>query len=259
MIARVKWEDWERLSRIGEVADKGRGRRPILEAIYIEAEVDAGRVRATATDSYKLATVSVVAEIEDDEPPLLVPARAVRTMTKTFRQLASIGLGSKWATLLPDETHVSIISNPGSPRPHVYVEFAIGARYVGSLTADLVEGSFPSYRKLLHKPGAELARSTLARKRKAEISDYIAVQYGRTYDPEQNSKETLLNIADDFAAKPTGRAIGLNQDHLNDLMRTTSTRYPEYLKIEMFGETRPVFVSNPSDHDWQGIQMPVRI
>lgn len=252
MIVRLAWKDWERLARIGNVAARNRN-RPILEAVRFEAEVDDAHVRAVATDAYKLATVSVPAEIDDVEPPMLIPARAVRTVTTAFRQSASIQFGSKFATLFKDELWVTLTpSIPGA-----LVEFSIGERYIGSLSVELVEGKFPTYRALLHKPGAELARSTLARKRKDEIAAYLMVQYGKTYDHEDNSKDTLLNIADDFASKPVRRTIGLNPDHLNDLMRTTKIDY-QPLFIEMFGEARPIFFSNPSDKDWQGIQMPVR-
>lgn len=256
MIARLAWPDWERLARIGNVASKDQA-RPILTGVHFEG--DEGRLRAVATDSYKLATVAVDAEL-DEAGPILLPARQVTIATSALRQLARAQLGSKFA--VTHETEIDLVDPPGED-PEIFLELNCGDRYVGSLTIDqiLAEGKiwFPAYRKLLHKPSqSPLSRSTLARKRKDEIAHYITVQYGRTYDPEQSSKETLLNIVDEFAAEPISRAVGLNQDHLNDLMRTTTTRYPEYLKIEMFGETRPVFFSNPADKDWLGIQMPVR-
>ena len=89
-------------------------------------------------------------------------------------------------------------------------------------------------------------------------NEYIRVQSGRTYDPDEHSKDVLLSKVDEIHAQPLTRSIVFNPDYLNDLARSTTVASAG-LQVEMFGRNRPIFVSNPSDPDWEGIQMPVRI
>ena len=251
MNATVSWPDWVRLTRIGGAASKDEA-RPILTGIYFEA--DDGRLRATATDSYKLATVTVDAEIEEDGP-VLIPARQVRIATSAFRQMASAQLGAKFPTF--EETQISLIQD-GS---FVYLEFTVAKRHLGSLHLGVVDTGdghgFPKTRTLLVKPGKPLAISTLARKDKIEIAEYIRVQSGKLVNIEKRSKKSLLEDVKKIHAQPLERSVGLNAGYLGELAKTTDVKsHP--LQIEMFGTVRPIFYSNPGDLDWQGIQMPVR-
>jgi DNA polymerase-3 subunit beta len=89
--------------------------RPILTGVLIEPEGDG--LRLVATDSYRLA----VRELPGKPPkrPILVPSGALRMLTKATS--VRYGVSDGWATFDSD---------------------------VGRVCARLIEGDFPSYRKL---------------------------------------------------------------------------------------------------------------
>ena len=106
------------LSQVGVAASTDEA-RPILTGVYFER--DEGGLRLVATDSYRLA----VKDLPDVELPTsgLVPFRGLREVGRSIGSpKISVVIGDREATLSSDR---------------------------GSLTARLIEGTFPNYRQLL--------------------------------------------------------------------------------------------------------------
>ncbi len=93
--------------------------RPVLTGVFFESE--AGALRLVATDSYRLAVRDVPAV--EAELAGLVPVRALREIGRTIgAEDLKVAIGDREATF-------------ASPR--------------GTLTARLIEGTFPNYRQLI--------------------------------------------------------------------------------------------------------------
>jgi DNA polymerase-3 subunit beta len=104
---------------VAQVSVAASNDRPILTGVYFEHE--AGSLRLVATDSYRLA----VRDVPSVEAKLsgLVPVRALRDLGRSVgADRLEVAIGAREATF-------------GSER--------------GSLTARLVEGTFPNYRQLI--------------------------------------------------------------------------------------------------------------
>ena len=105
--------------------------RPILTGVYFEYE--AGALRVVATDSYRLAVRNVPAVTA--ELSGLVPVRALKELGRTIgADSLQVALGTREATF---------------------------ASARGTLTARLIEGSFPNYRQLI--PDSYPNRLTVSR------------------------------------------------------------------------------------------------
>lgn len=113
--------------------------RPILTGVFFESEE--GKLRMVATDSYRLAVrdvPSVTAELTG-----LVPVRALRELQRTVgAPKLRIAIGSREATFASER---------------------------GTLTARLIEGTFPNYRQLI--PESYPARLTVERDALLEAID----------------------------------------------------------------------------------------
>ena len=113
--------------------------RPILTGVYFEHEE--GALRLVATDSYRLAVRDV--PTVDAELSGLVPVRALRELGRTVgASRLDVALGAREATVASER---------------------------GTLTARLIEGSFPNYRQLI--PDAYPNRLQIARDALLEAID----------------------------------------------------------------------------------------
>lgn len=245
---KVAWHDWQRLVRIGTAASKDRA-RPILTGLYLENE--GGRLHATATDSYKMAHTSAEAEF-DHFTDLLLPAGQVAIATRTFAALATAQGISKPA--LADEGAVTV---GGSPR-WAALTFHYGWRMVGTLTVDVIDGKFPSYRSLVVRPEQGVPVSRLARRRMDEIRIYIRTNGGKE-PPVDASKARLLEVAREVNERPVVTRAGFSPSYWGDLLRTTTELNHVPVVVDFYGPLRPAFFTNPADPKWVGILMPVRI
>jgi DNA polymerase-3 subunit beta len=113
--------------------------RPILTGVFFEQEE--GGLRIVATDSYRLAVRDLPAV--SGSLSGLVPVRALRDLGRTVGAPSlTIAIGSRDATVVSDR---------------------------GSLTARLVEGTFPNYRQLI--PATHQGRVVVARDALLEAID----------------------------------------------------------------------------------------
>ncbi len=128
----------EAVSQVG-VAASTDDARPILTGVFFESEE--GNLRVVATDSYRLAVrdiTSVTAKLSG-----LVPVRALRELSRTVGgEELKVAIGSRDATF-------------SSKR--------------GTLTARLIEGTFPNYRQLV--PGRYPNRLSVERSALLEAID----------------------------------------------------------------------------------------
>jgi len=210
--------------------------RPILTGVYFEQ--DEGSLRLVATDSYRLA----VRDVPAVKAPLsgLVPVRALRDMGRTI----------------------------GAPS----LEIAIGAREAsfaserGTVTARLVEGTFPNYRQLI--PEQYSSRLVVSRDALLEAIDRASLVAEDHIPVRMHLREGGIDLSvtrqdvggetEHVEAVYTGEdmTIAFNSRYLND---GVSAIEDDDVVFDVQDPLKPGVIRGTESADFLYLLMPVRL
>lgn len=210
--------------------------RPILTGVFFEQE---GRgLRLVATDSYRLA----VRDLPGVESSLsgLVPVRALRELGRTVgAPQIKIAIGSREATVVSER---------------------------GSLTARLVEGTFPNYRQLI--PGQYSGRVVVARdalldaidRASLVAEDHIPIRLHLQEGGIELSvtRQDVGGETEHVEASYDGEemTIAFNSRYLNDGVTAITD---DEIAIDVQDPLKPGVVHGTESEDFLYLLMPVRL
>jgi DNA polymerase-3 subunit beta len=218
------------------VAASGDDARPVLTGVYFESEE--GHLRLVATDSYRLA-VRDVAGVKTGISGL-VPVRALRDLGRTVggKKLV-VGIGAREAKISSDR---------------------------GSLTARLIEGTFPNYRQLI--PESYPSRLTIKRDELLEAIDRASL-VAEDHIPvrlqlQEGGVELSVSRQDvggesehvDADYKGEEMTIAFNSRYLNDGVVAVDD---EEVVIDVSDPLKPGVISGAKTTDFLYLLMPVRL
>jgi DNA polymerase-3 subunit beta len=223
------------VGQVGVAASSDDG-RPVLTGVFFESEEDS--LRVVATDSYRLAVrdlPSVTGKLAG-----LVPVRALRELGRTVGE---------------SELRVSIGAR----------EAAIGSDR-GTLTARLIEGTFPNYRQLLperYPNHLRVERAALleAIDRAALVAeDHIPV---RLHLQEGGlelsvSRQDVGGETENVEAEYTGdeMTIAFNSRYLNDGVGAVAD---DFVVLEVLDPLKPGVLRGAESDEFRYLLMPVRL
>jgi len=210
--------------------------RPILTGVYFEGEE--GKLRLVSTDSYRLA----VRDLPSVEAHLagLVPVRALRELGRTI----------------------------GAPD----LQVAIGDREAafaterGTLTARLIEGTFPNYRQLI--PASYPNRLTVGRESLLEAidraslvaEDHIPIRMTLQSGGVELSvtRQDVGGETEHVEAEYSGEemTIAFNSRYLNDGVTAVAG---DHVHLDVLDPLKPGLLRSGDDEDFLYLLMPVRL
>ena len=210
--------------------------RPILTGIFFESE--GGALRMVATDSYRLAVCdvpSVKAELSG-----LVPVRALRELARTVgAPKLRVAIGSREATFASSR---------------------------GTLTARLIEGTFPNYRQLI--PESYPNRVTMDRDAIIEAvdraslvaEDHIPLRLALQDDGVELTvtRQDVGGEAEHISASYVGEEMTLafNSRYLNDGLSVVEG---DDVILDVMDPLKPGVVRGSGSEDFLYLLMPVRL
>jgi DNA polymerase-3 subunit beta len=218
------------------VAASSDDARPVLTGVFFEAE--AGRLRLVATDSYRLA----VRDVPAVEAALagLVPVRALKELTRTVSAGdLKVAVGDREAAF-------------GSDR--------------GTLTARLIEGSFPNYRQLI--PVSYPNHLTISRQALLEAidraslvaEDHIPIRMTLQKGGIELSvtRQDVGGETEHVAAEYQGEemTIAFNSRYLNDGVTVVGE---DTLVLDVLDPLKPGVLRGAEGGDFLYLLMPVRL
>jgi len=218
------------------VAASNDDARPILTGVYFENE--GGKLRMVTTDSYRLAVRDLPAI--DAHMVGLVPVRAMKEISR------SVGASSLKVVLGDREAAFS------SDR--------------GSLTARLIEGAFPPYRKLI--PESYPNRVTVGRDALLEAidraslvaEDHIPIRLTLQKGGIELSvtRQDVGGETEHVEANYTGdeMTIAFNSRYLNDGVGAVGT---DNVILDVLDPLKPGVLRGEGDEDFLYLLMPVRL
>lgn len=210
--------------------------RPVLTGVYFENE--GGTLRLVATDSYRLA-VRDVPSVEADLSGL-VPVRALRELGRSV----------------------------GAPKLQVSIDGreATFASERGTLTARLIEGTFPNYRQLIpesYPARLEVERQALldAIDRASLVAeDHIPVRLKLQQGGVELSvtRQDVGGETEHVEASYDGdeMTIAFNSRYLND---GVSAVQHETVRLDVLDPLKPGLLRGGDDEDFLYLLMPVRL
>jgi DNA polymerase-3 subunit beta len=210
--------------------------RPILTGVFFECEE--GKLRMVATDSYRLAVrdvPSVTAELSG-----LVPVRALRELQRTIgAPKLQVALGSREATFASER---------------------------GTLTARLIEGTFPNYRQLI--PESYPSRLTIDRDALLEAIDRASLVAEDHIPLRLTMQEGGIELSvtrqdvgretEHVAASYQGEemTIAFNTRYLNDGVTAVDG---DEVALDVLDPLKPGVVRSAEGGDFLYLLMPVRL
>jgi len=218
------------------VAASNDDARPILTGVFFEHEE--GKLRMVATDSYRLAVRDVPAV--DADLSGLVPVRALKELGR------SIG-SSKLKVAVGDRE-------------------AVFASNRGTLTARLIEGSFPNYRQLI--PDSYPSRLTIAREALLDAidraslvaEDHIPIRMSLSPGGVELSvsRQDVGGETEHVEAEYVGEemTIAFNSRYLNDGVTAIDE---ETVVLDVLDPLKPGVLRGGEGEDFLYLLMPVRL
>lgn len=210
--------------------------RPILTGVFFESE--GGKLRLVATDSYRLAVRDVPSVSADLAG--LVPVRALRELQRTVGSpRLRITLGAREATFASDR---------------------------GTLTARLIEGTFPNYRQLI--PESYPARLTVDRDALLEAIDRASLVAEDHIPLRLTLQEGGIELSvtrqdvgresEHVAAAYQGEemTIAFNSRYLNDGVTAVDG---DEVALDVLDPLKPGVIRGPESGDFLYLLMPVRL
>lgn len=223
------------ISQVG-VAASGDDARPILTGVFFESE--GGRLRLVATDSYRLAVRDLPA-VEADLSGL-VPVRALRELSRSVSA---------------PELKVAIGDR----------EAAFGSES-GTLTARLIEGTFPNYRQLI--PESFPNRLSIGREALLEAidraslvaEDHIPIRMTLQKGGVELSvtRQDVGGETEHVEAEYDGEemTIAFNSRYLNDGVNAITA---DEVSLDVMDPLKPGLLRGLDDEDFLYLLMPVRL
>lgn len=218
------------------VAASNDDARPILTGVFFESE--GGSLRMVATDSYRLA----VRDLPSMEAELsgLVPVRALRELKRTVgASTLRVAIGAREATFASDR---------------------------GTLTARLIEGTFPNYRQLI--PESYPNRVTLDRdalldavdRASLVAEDHIPVRLMLQEGGVELSviRQDVGGETEHVPADYTGEemTIAFNSRYLNDGLSVVDG---DEVVLDLMDPLKPGVLRGTGSDDFLYLLMPVRL
>lgn len=210
--------------------------RPILTGVFFENEE--GELRLVATDSYRLAVRDVPAV--DADLAGLVPVRALRELGRSIGSAnLKVGIGAREATFASDR---------------------------GTLTARLIEGTFPNYRQLL--PESYPNRLTIDRdalldaidRASLVAEDHIPIRMSLSSGGVELSvsRQDVGGETEHVEAEYSGEemTIAFNSRYLNDGVGAIDT---ESVVLDVMDPLKPGVLRGEGSDDYLYLLMPVRL
>lgn len=210
--------------------------RPILTGVYFEHQE--GKLRLVATDSYRLAVRDVPAV--DADLSGLVPVRALKELARSVGSTElQVALGDREATF-------------GSKR--------------GTLTARLIEGTFPNYRQLL--PQEYPSRLVVSREALLDAidraslvaEDHIPIRLALSSSgiDLSVSRQDVGGETEHIEAEYNGEemTIAFNSRYLNDGVTAVEE---ETVALEVLDPLKPGVLRGGEGEDFLYLLMPVRL
>jgi DNA polymerase-3 subunit beta len=210
--------------------------RPILTGVFFESE--SGRLRLVATDSYRLA----VRDLPSMEAELtgLVPVRALRELGRTVGAASlRVAIGSREAAFVSER---------------------------GTLTARLIEGTFPNYRQLI--PESYPNRVTIDRDALLEAVDRASLVAEDHIPVRMVLREggidlsvTRQDVGGETEYLPAGydgeeMTIAFNSRYLNDGLTVVEG---DEVILDVLDPLKPGVVRGSGSEDFLYLLMPVRL
>ncbi|HSF87364.1 MAG TPA: DNA polymerase III subunit beta [Acidimicrobiia bacterium] len=223
------------VSQVGVAASSDEA-RPTLTGVLFEKENDA--LRLVATDSYRLAVRDLPGV--DGTETTLVPFRALRELGRTIGdKKMAVDVGEREATFASDR---------------------------GTLTARVIESSFPNYRQLL--PDSYPAQLTVAKEGLLEA-------VGRASLVAEDHIPVRLSMHDGGVELSVSRQeVGEETEHLageyngDDMTIAFNTRYltegvaavdSDQVVIDVIDPLKPGLIRGVDDSSFRYLLMPVRL
>lgn len=233
----LTYHQWKRIEQIGAVASKDR-HRDVLQAIYVEP-TDNG-LAVTATDSYRLATTTIEASANGDDP-LLIPAKAVKDIRVAAGKLPDVSDSTRLTITADGQFFISVAL------------FDVDGEELFRQRVRLVEGKFPKYRALF--PADDEGLEGLS---KADLVKAI-----QNADPEfqPHSKQTKADLLSIAQRVRVGVAAAVFNPALITGLMASAGPDAENTGIEarFRGHLKPIVFRSHGDREWRGLLMPVRV
>jgi DNA polymerase III subunit beta len=219
--------------------------RYYLNGVYLERQASTGTLAPVATDGHRLAAVVTKTEVDKDWPAEIIPRRVCEL----------------WPRLFPGEHTLSMREGK---------QIVIANRDM-ILTAKVIDGSFPEWRRVVPKQGnrkfvtgrhALGAAATIAGKLSGTRSRGIAISaaadgasvrgYVRVNNPDVG--ELLLDLGP--VAAPADFALGINARYLAQALQVVKG---DMVALEAADAQSPLTVRGDEDADGLFVLMPLRI
>lgn len=213
--------------------------RPVLTGLYLHS--DGKKLYMAATDSYRLAEKEIMATKEDIN--LLVPASAMQELLRL---------------LTDEEDNIEVIHDDQQ------VLFKIGET---ELVTRLIEGTYPSYRKLI--PSTFAVSATIKRQDFINITK-VSSLFAResagsvTIHLDPTKKQVSIHSIASQLGENTASAeaeineegsITLNSRYLLDALGTFND---DEIKISFNGKLEPCVLTNAKSKDYLHVIMPLK-
>ncbi len=210
--------------------------RPVLTGLYLHTHN--GELYMVATDSYRLAEKKLGKQIQESK--LLVPASALQELTR----------------LLEDKSDVTVSYDDQQ------IRFELNSAY---LTARLLEGSYPDYRKLIpasFQTVAKLSKSEFQNITK--VSSLFARESAGSITLKINDNKVSItsvasqlgeNTAEANAEVTGGGEVTLNSRYLADALNVMSGDEVEFC---FNGKLEPCLLRDTADSEYNHVIMPLR-
>lgn len=210
--------------------------RPVLTGLYLHTHNS--ELYMVATDSYRLAEKKLGKQIQESN--LLIPASALLELLR----------------LLEDKTEVTVSYDDQQ------IRFELDGAY---LTARLLEGSYPDYRKLIPSSFQTVAKLSRAEFQNiTKVSSLFARESAGSITLKINDNKVSItsvasqlgeNTAEATAQVTGGGEVTLNSRYLSDALNVISGEEVEFC---FNGKLEPCLLRDLGDAEYNHVIMPLR-
>lgn len=230
--------------------------RYYLEGVFLE--VEGGRLHAVATDGHRLHATSTVAP-----EGLAALAAGIIVPTKAAREIASVATKAEATPVVLETCERAVAVTHGGER----------------VASKLIDGSFPDWRRVVPDVSGTAATVDLA-EMIAALDRVMKMQAVNEADMKSKSKASAVRIGVDgefltistarngeIEARDAVRAEfqgafgqhGVSAKYLRATLSTMKDRGADTITLDTPDAGSPIRIESPTDEDFLGIVMPMRV
>lgn len=242
------------VSSVVKAAEATGGARYFLEGVLLQ--VAEGRLHAVATDGHRLHTCSVAA------PASMILPEGIIVPTKAAKEIVRLGLKAGDHPVIFETSDRAFSITADNER----------------LASKLIDGTYPEWRRVVPKPTGNSATVDLVEVL-AALDRIMKMQAVNESEMKAKSKVGAVKLKEDgeFLVITTGRgdveasdavraefagafgSHGMSAKYLRDTLAEMKERGGDTVTIDSADAGSPMLIESPTDEDFLGVVMPMRI